>query len=515
MKHPKPKPRLYRGFRDIFASDLLIRQKMLDSIREVYERYGFAPLETPAVEFVETLGKFLPESQTPDGGIFSFQNEDDEWIALRYDLTASLSRVFAQYKDLQRPFRRYQVGPVWRFEKPGPDHFREFYQFDFDTVGTKSMMADAEGCCVLCDALERIGIERGKYLIKVNNRKVLNGVLESSGIGLIDTSTDDSLAMNVLRSIDKYDRIGLLGVRELLTTGREDASGDVMKGLQLSEDVVLQIMEYLQVNAVHRVEVCDQLDAVVGDSRIAREGIEELREIDKHLSCLGYNESQVVFDPTVVRGLGYYTGPVYEAVLTFEVKDEKGKVKSFGSIGGGGRYDYLVKRFTGQEVPATGASIGVDRLLAALKLIGDSEERSTSTQVLVATMDKNYLSEYQLIAKELRSAGINTELYVGNKGIAGQFKYADVCKIPLVVVAGEDEFSAGELQIKDLEAGRELSKEILDREIWRKDRPAQFAVKREELIVKIKETLNLYKPSARQVSSPDGETKIHLSGEDT
>ncbi|MBT3232731.1 MAG: histidine--tRNA ligase [Calditrichaeota bacterium] len=491
MKRYKPKPRLYRGFRDIFASDLLMRQQMLDSIREVYELYGFAPLETPAVEFVETLGKFLPESQTPDGGIFSFQNEDDEWIALRYDLTASLSRVCAQYKDIQRPFRRCQVGPVYRLEKPGPDHFREFYQFDFDTVGTKSMMADAEGCCVLCDALEKIGIERGNYLIKVNNRKILNGVLETSGVGLIDTSTDDSRAMNVLRSIDKYDRIGLKGVKELLTTGREDASGDVMKGLGLSENEISPILEYLQVGTGDRVEVCDQLESIVGNSEIGMKGIEELREIDKNLRCLGYEEGQIVFDPTVVRGLGYYTGPVFEAVLTFEVKDEKGRVKSFGSIGGGGRYDDLVKRFTGQEVPATGASIGVDRLLEALKLVGKLEERSTSTSVLVAAMDKNHLFDYQLIAKELRSAGINTELYLGNKGIGGQFKYADKCKIPLVVVAGEDEFSAGELQIKDLEAGRELAKEVLDRETWRKDRPAQFAVKREDLVAKIKETLNL------------------------
>jgi len=464
---------------------------MLDSIREIYELYGFAPLETPAVEFVETLGKFLPESHTPDGGIFSFQNEDDEWIALRYDLTASLSRVFAQHKDLQRPFRRYQVGPVWRLEKPGPDHFREFYQFDFDTVGSKSMMADAEGCCVLCDALENIGISRGKYVIKVNNRKVLNGVLETSGIGLIDTSTDNSLAMNVLRSIDKYDRIGLDGVRELLTSGRKDASGDVMKGLELSADKIEPIMKYLRVSAENRKSICDQLEQIVGDSNIGRQGIEELREIDENLSCLGYQEDRIVFDPTVVRGLGYYTGPVYEAVLTFEVKDEKGRVKTFGSIGGGGRYDDLVKRFTGQEVPATGASIGVDRLLAALKIIGNVEEQSTSTQVLVATMDKSHLLDYQLIAKELRDAGINTELYTGNKGIGGQFKYADKCKIPLVVVAGEDEFSAGELQIKDLDAGSELAKEVMDRETWRKDRPAQFAVRRENLVSKIRETLSL------------------------
>jgi len=488
----RPKPRLYRGFRDIFASDLIIRQQMLDAIRQVYERYGFAPLETPSVEYVEILGKFLPESQTPEGGIFSFPNEDEEWVALRYDLTASLSRVFAQYKELQRPFRRYQVGPVWRLEKPGPDHFREFYQFDFDTVGTKSMVADAEACCVLCDAMEAIGIKRGQYVIKVNNRKVLNGVLETCGLGLIDAETEDSIEMNILRSIDKYDRIGLDGISELLTTGRKDQSGDVMPGLNLNDSVVARIVDYLSVNVKKRTDVCDHLAVAIGDSKIGREGIEELLEIDRYLQALGYDENRVSYDPTVVRGLGYYTGPVYEAVLTFDVEDNDDNRKVFGSIGGGGRYDDLVKRFTGQEVPATGASIGVDRLLAALKLLGRLEEQSTATQVLVTTMDKKRTTDYLLIAKELRIAGINTEVYMGNKGIGGQLKYADKCRIPIVVIAGEDEFNAAEVQIKDLEAGRELSKEVLDRETWRKDRPAQFGVKRNELIKAVRETLDLY-----------------------
>ncbi len=486
----RTKPRLYRGFRDLFSSELVERQKMLDGIKRIYERYGFEPLETPAIEFVEVLGKFLPEQDTPEGGIFAFQNEDEEWVALRYDLTASLSRVFAQYKELQRPFRRYQVGPVWRLEKPGPDHFREFYQFDFDTVGTKSMMADAEACCVICDALEEIGIGRGKYIIKVNNRKILNGVLETCGIGLIDEQDSGSAAMNVLRSIDKFDKIGLQGVIELLTTGRVDQSGDKMPGLNLDAKVVEHIEKYLSIQAENRSGICDSLLDVVGGSKAGEEGVAELREIDGFLTGVDYGEERVVFDPTVVRGLGYYTGPVYEAVVTFEVKDDKGEVKSFGSIGGGGRYDNLVKRFTGQEVPATGASIGVDRLLAALKILGKIEAKAM-TQVLVSTMDKSKLIEYQKMAKELRQSGINTELYVGNKGIGGQFKYADKRQIPLVVVAGEDEFNAGEVQIKDLEQGRVLAEEVLDRETWRKDRPAQFAIKRNDLVSEVKKALNI------------------------
>ncbi len=482
MKKKKTVPRLYKGFRDQFAEDVFAREEMLVRIKKAYESYGFAPLETPAVEFVDVLGKFLPESQTPEGGIFAFQNEDEEWVALRYDLTAALSRVFSQYAELARPFRRYQVGPVWRLEKPGPDHFREFYQFDFDTVGTKSMMADAEACCVLCDALEAIGIGRGKYVIKVNNRKALNGVLEASGVGLIDQDDDDSVAMNVLRSIDKFDRLGWAGVKELLTTGRKDASGDVMPGLGLEDATVEAIHSYLSIQSNDRQVVCDQLEKVIGESKIGREGVAELREIDKFLSALGYCSEQVVFDPTVVRGLGYYTGPVYEAVLTFDVKDEKGRVKSFGSIGGGGRYDGLVKRFTGQETPATGASIGVDRLLAALKALGEASTRKGAADVLVSTMDKNHLADYMNMAKELRAAGVKTELYVGNKGVGGQFKYADKCGIRLVVVAGDDEFSAGEVQIKDLDQGAELAQEVMDRDVWRKERPAQWAVKRDELV---------------------------------
>ncbi len=482
-------PRLYRGFRDQFAADVAARDRMLTAIKEVYERYGFTPLETPAVEYVEVLGKFLPESQTPESGIFAFPNEDQEWVALRYDLTASLSRVFAQYVDLPRPFRRYQVGPVWRLEKPGPDHFREFYQFDFDIVGAKTMMSDAEACCVLCDALEAIGIQRGKYVIKVNNRKVLNGVLEACGLGLINAEDPAAVPMNVLRSIDKFDRLGWAGVKELLTTGRQDASGDLTPGLDLAEPVVEAIRVYLAVQDPDRGAVCDRLGAVIGESRLGREGIDELREINDYLTALGYGSERVVFDPTVVRGLGYYTGPVYEAVLTFDVTDELGSVKSFGSIGGGGRYDGLVKRFTGQETPATGASIGVDRLMAALKLLGVTGSQTGAAEVLVSAMDKSRPREYMRMAQDLREGGIRTELYLGSKGISGQFKYADKLGIRLVVIAGEDEFAKGEVQIKDLDEGAELAQEVLDRETWRKDRPAQWAVKRENLVAACRERL--------------------------
>ncbi len=499
-KEKRYKPKLYRGFRDIFVSDLTARNEMIDKVRAVYEQYGFMQLETPAVEYVEVLGKFLPESDQPDGGIFSFKSEDDEWIALRYDLTAPLSRIIAQYKELKRPFRRYQVGPVYRFEKPGPGRFREFCQFDFDTVGTSSMAADAEVCCIMCDTLEAVGIAKGQYIIKVNDRKILNGVLETLQLNDLTKTihvTDPNgksydkevTSFDIFRSVDKLDKIGVKGVRELLTNGRMDESGDFTPGLQLNDNDVATIEKYLKAKADTRSETCDLLLELVGDSIVGKEGVNELQQIDEQLKILGYDEQQVIFDPTIVRGLAYYTGPVFEGELTFEVKDDKGKAKSFGSVFGGGRYDNLVERFTGQKVPATGASIGVDRLLSALKHLGRVEEKSTTAQVLVTVMDKQYMSEYQLIAQQLRRAGLNTELFVGNGNIGKQLKYADALNIPVVVIAGEDEFNDGKLQIKDLWLGSKLSEEVLEREQWRTERPAQFAIDRKDVVEEVKGVL--------------------------
>lgn len=495
----KLKPRLYKGFRDIFAGDLIARNEMIEKIRAVYERYGFAPLETPAIEYVDVLGKFLPEADQPEGGIFSFKNEDKEWIALRYDLTAPLSRIVSQYQELQKPFRRYQVGPVWRFEKPGPGRFREFYQFDFDTVGTASMAADTEVCCVMADTLESLGIARGQYLVKVNNRKVLNGVLDAAG--LLNYSkeieyrshTGDMVKKimtyhDVLRAIDKLDKVGIPGVRELLTRGRKDPSGDFTPGCALDDSGVRQIESYLNLTVTTRRSLCEQLQVIVKASPVGNEGIKELLDIDAQLSALGYDEQRVIFDPTVVRGLAYYTGPVFEGTLTFEIKDEDGTVKSFGSVFGGGRYDDLVERFTGQKVPATGASIGVDRLLAALKHLGRIREHKSTAQVLVTVMDQKRIADYQLIAAELRRNNINAELFMGKGSIGNQLKYADTCGIPLAIIAGENEFNSGTLQVKNLWLGLQLSKGV-DNETWRRDRPAQFEFPRSELIIKIRDTL--------------------------
>jgi len=480
-----------KGFRDITAADVLARDRMIARIREVYERYGFVPLETPALEYVDVLGKFLPDADRPDAGIYALRDEDQEWIGLRYDLTAPLSRFVAMnLQTLPLPFRRYQVGPVYRVEKPGPDRFREFYQFDFDSVGTPSMLADAECCMVMCDTLESVGIQRGDYVVRVNDRKVLNGVLERIAIyGQVDSRA----SLQILRSIDKLDRVGLDGVEELLGPGRTDESGDVTPGAGLTAEQIDVVVRYLEVKGESRRAVCDTLGTLVTESEVGGEGVDELRQIDEALTGAGFGEDRVVIDPTVVRGLAYYTGPVFEAVLTFDIVDENGVKRQFGSVFGGGRYDDLVERFTGQKIPATGASIGVDRLLAALRTLGKIDAGDTSTAVLVTRLDKNLTAEYQKIAAELRAAGINTELYVGKQGIGKQFKYASDSGKTVCVIMGADEMARGEVSIKDLRLGRELSRDVgPDRKKWLEEQPAQFSAKKADLVESVRTVLGRY-----------------------
>ena len=483
---PRPLPRIPRGFRDLFAADVAARRKMLASIAEVYERFGFEPLETPALEYVDVLGKFLPESETPEGGVFSLR-DDDQWVALRYDLTAPLSRIYAQYaQDLTSPFRRYQIGPVWRQEKPGPGRFREFYQCDFDTVGTDSMAADAEICAVVAESFEALGIDRGGYVIRVNDRKVLNGVLDAIGLAA-GASAEAGPRLAVLRAIDKLDRLGADGVRLLLGEGRLDSSGDFTRGAGLSADQIAVVMGYLEAASSDRYRVCRRLRELVGRSETGADGVRELEEIAELLDAMDLGEDRVVFDPSVVRGLAYYTGPVVEAVLTFEVEEE-GERREFGSVLGGGRYDDLVERFTGAKVPATGASIGVDRLLAALAALGRLEADRARRPVVITIFERHRMADYQRMASDLRAAGIAAELYLGSKGFRQQLKYADKRDSPVAVICGSDEFDRGEVTLKDLALGSKLSKTITDRDEW-KEQPAQISVPRAELVAGVRRLL--------------------------
>ena len=482
-KTPRPKAETPKGFTDYFGAEVTQRAEMLRTIAGVYHRYGFDALESSAVETVEALGKFLPDVDRPNEGVFAWQEEDGGWLALRYDMTAPLARVYAQHRnDLPTPYRRYTMGPVWRNEKPGPGRYRQFYQCDADTVGSASMAADAEICAMLADTLEAVGIARGDYVIRVNNRKVLNGVLERMA------PAEDETRDAVLRTIDKFDKVGEGGVRELLGKGRLDASGAYIDGVGLSDGQAELVIAFLTSKGRDAAETLANLRAAVGDSANGAEGVGELEQIVALLDAQGYGPDRIIIDPSVVRGLGYYTGPVYEAELTFEILDDKGHKRQFGSVAGGGRYDDLVKRFTGQAVPATGISIGVDRLLAALREKG----RITAAEqgpVVVTVMDRDRMADYQAMVAELRNAGIRAEVYLGNpKNFGNQLKYADRRASPVAVIEGGDEKDRGVIQIKDLVLGAKIA-ENATLEEW-KERPSQFEVPRDQLVTKVREILD-------------------------
>ena len=499
-KQPRPKAITPKGFRDYFGAEVTERAEMLQQIAGVYHRYGFDALESSAVETVEALGKFLPDVDRPNEGVFAWQEDDSDWVALRYDLTAPLARVYAQYRnDLPTPYRRYAMGPVWRNEKPGPGRFRQFYQCDADTVGAPSVAADAEICAMLSDTLETVGIPRGDYVVRVNNRKVLNGVLEAVFGSYSPKSEEDAELASVfdkimmrdavLRSIDKFDKVGEEGVRQLLGKGRLDASGAYIDGLGLAPEQADPVIAFLTSKGTDNAATLENLSAAVGESVIGQEGVAELKTIADLLDAQGYGADRIVIDPSVVRGLGYYTGPVFEAELTFEILDEKGRPRQFGSVAGGGRYDDLVKRFTGQEVPATGVSIGVDRLLAALRAKGRIGADAEQGPVVVTVMDRDRMADYQAMVAELRNAGIRAEVYLGNpKNFGNQLKYADKRNAPVAVIEGTAEKDAGVVQIKDLILGAEIAKSAsLDE--W-KDRPSQYEVARGELVAKVREILD-------------------------
>jgi histidyl-tRNA synthetase len=481
----RPRAETPKGFRDYFGAEVTERKAMLDAITAVYHRYGFDPLETSAVETVEALGKFLPDVDRPNEGVFGWQDEDADWLALRYDLTAPLARVAAQFRnDLPSPYRRYAMGPVWRNEKPGPGRFRQFYQCDADTVGSGTVAADAEICAMLSDALETVGIPRGDYVVKVNNRKVLNGVMEVAGLSGDDREAERGI---VLRAIDKIDRLGDEGVRALLGAGRKDDSGDFTKGAGLGPDAIEVVMGFVSAKRDTGAETVARLRALVGTSAIGAEGVDELETIASLLAAQGYGPDRIVLDPGVVRGLGYYTGPVYEAELTFEILDEKGRKRQFGSVAGGGRYDDLVKRFTGQAVPATGVSIGVDRLLAALRAKG-RVAGDAAGPVVVTVMDRDRMADYMGMVGELRAAGIRAEVYLGNpKNFGNQLKYADKRQSPVAIIQGGNEAEKGVVILKDLILGAQIAQNATLEE-W-KDRPAQVEVARADLVAAVRAML--------------------------
>jgi histidyl-tRNA synthetase len=490
-KSKGPAARLPKGFLDTPGEDIRATQRMLATIREVYDRYGFEPLETPAIEYTDALGKFLPDQDRPNEGVFSFQDEDEQWLSLRYDLTAPLARYVAENFDkLPKPFRRYAVGPVWRNEKPGPGRFRQFTQFDADTVGTDNIAADAEICMLAADTLEALGVRRGDYVMKVSNRKLLDGVMEVAGLG---GEGNAQRRLIVLRAIDKFDRLGREGVSLLLGAGRKDESGDFTKGAELSAKQIEQITSLLGGSDATNAARLEVLAELYGANALAAEGIEELRQIDRLASASGYGDERIRIDTSCVRGLEYYTGPVFEAELTFQVKNEDGQTVRFGSVGGGGRYDGLVERFLGTKVPATGFSIGVSRLAAALAALNRDKPTVSDGPVVVLVMEKDRVADYQRMVQALRSAGIRAEMYLGTSGMKAQMKYADKRGAPCVVIQGGDERARAEVQIKDLIEGAKAAATIKDSKEWREGRPAQVSVPEANLVAAVREIVARHK----------------------
>ena len=460
-ENKKPKAILPRGFKDNIQELINLRNTVTETIRVECQKFGFTELETSSIEYTDVLGKFLPDKDRPSGGVFSFQDDDNQWLSLRYDLTAPLARFVAQnYQDLIKPFKRFQSGIVWRNEKAGPGRYREFLQFDADVVGIQSTYIDAELCVMASNIFKSLGLNFDKFQIKYSNREIWDDLFKKIKIN----KQQESL---VLRAIDKKDRVGVEGIKKLLQEGRKDQSGDFMEGVGLDDNQTEQIINFIDSN----IQSNQQLD-----------------EFKDYLS--NYKEYPIKFDPSIVRGLDYYTGMVFEAELIMSVKNSKGEDVVFGSVAGGGRYDKLISRFGKEDVPATGISIGVDRLIVALQQQNLLSVNS-SPLVVIANMDKNQLSEYLKMADELRDAGIACEVSYGSKNLAKQLKYCDRKNASIVVIAGDSEIKNGVISVKDLAAGKELSKKITERDEWKESKAGQFEVKRKELISTIKKILGI------------------------
>ncbi len=471
-----------RGFPDRREALIGAQTRLVETITGVYRRWGFEALDTGAFEYADALGKFLPDDDRPNAGVFSLIDDDEQWISLRYDLTAPLARFVAESgQSLGRPFRRYAAGPVWRNEKPGPGRFREFWQCDADTVGASGFHADAEMIAMGAEALRAIGMAHGEFVIRINTRRLLNGALDAAG------ADGAAQRLAVLRALDKLDRLGVGGVKDLLGAGRKDDSGDFTKGAGLGPAGIDRLIAFVSAKGATRSATLGALASACGDTEEGRAGLTELEALTRALEAIGAREGEAVIDPSVVRGLEYYTGPVFEAELMREVIGDDGKPVRIGSIGGGGRYDDLVARFTGERVPATGFSIGVTRLAAALAM--NEAQLVYDGPVVVLNLDKADPSVALVLAADLRKAGVRAECYMGEAGMKAQMKYADRRRAPIVVMAGGDEIAKGVVTLKDLEVGAKAASAINTHEDYRDARPGQIEAPRAEFVSAVKKML--------------------------
>ena len=452
----KPKAQLPKGFRDSTEENIDIRNQVIAIIRNECEKFGFKNIETPALEYTEALGKFLPDVDRPSGGVFSFQDEDDQWISMRYDLTAPLARYVAEnYQFIPKPFKRYQVGSVWRNEKPGPGRYREFIQFDADAIGISNNYVDAELCVMVAKIFLELGFTAKEYKVKYSSRVIWEDLFKKINL-------DEIQIPAVLRAVDKLDRLGKDGVKELLLEGRKDKSGDFMQGVNLKDSQANEILEFIS-------------NKTIKD--------DQLNSFEEYLQ--NYKELPFEFDPTVVRGLEYYTGLVFEVELTAKILNDKGKEVIFGSVAGGGRYDKLIARFGKEDVPATGISIGVDRLVYAIEQF-DKISSNKKPLIIIANLISDEISTYLNIADQLRLEGYACEIFYGSNNLSKQLKYCDKRGASAVVIIGEDELKNNTISIKNLTVGKEMSKNIDSREEWKELKAGQFTINKDDLINEIK-----------------------------
>lgn len=461
-------PRTLRGFIDYLPERALARLRLLDAIRPVVERYGFAPVETPIVEHLETLVGAGGEESNKE--LFRFESPEEEPIALRFDLTVPFARLLAQYpEELKLPFRRYAFGPVFRADKPGPGRFRQFTQFDMDAAGSGEVAVDAEICAVLCEALTALGV--GRFRLEINSRRLVDAMLHDAGI------TEVERQKHVLRVVDKLAKVGLHNVRLELAQGRIDESGDPIRGVGLEPDQIERIVAFLALGGDSRRAVLASIDSFLKPSSLRDEALAEMQELAACLDVLGLDDAAVPFVPSLARGLDYYTGPVFEMKLP--------DAPQFGTVAAGGRYDGLVQRFSPNQVSATGASFGVDRLLAAIESLAGVPPRRTTTQVLITVFRGVAREEYLRMASELRRAGFGTEVFFGKKkaSLTDQLSHANALGIPVAVIAGGDELARGEVAVKDLRAGAAARAGIEDHEAYREaGKSGQVTIARTDLI---------------------------------
>lgn len=471
-KSDKVKPKLLKGFRDYSPSEQIARDEMISKIKSSCELMGFLPLQTPSLEFADTLlGSHYNEDSLKE--LFGFVGPDDVEMALRYEFTLSLARFVASNPTLPLPFRRYQYGNVWRVDKPGPGRYREFMQFDIDIVGTENLLADSEIIAAMVSTFDNLGVEN--YKVRFSNRKILNGLIQFAGI-------PSEQGPNVMRVIDKLDKQGREAVILELGKGRVDKSGDKIEGLNLESNQISKMEEFFEIALDKAADSVDKIKKLLRDQEISQDGFKELEEIQTYLKLMNIDTGKTEIDLTIVRGLGYYTGPVFETTLT--------DLPEIGSVFSGGRYDNLVDRFLGRSIPAVGSSVGVDRLLAALIELKAIDMKRSISKVLVTVMDNEKLPEYLEILNSLRTAGIPSEIYSGaSKNITKQMKYGDKVGIPLAIIIGSDEFKENKVTIKNLDAGKLKATETANREEWLKAEDVQETISRDGLIDYIKKHL--------------------------